>query len=399
MKSGLWRGAAFRLLAVALAIGTVSDGRTSRVAYAQGVTDPTVVKARAAINRGQYAEAEALLKPLAAQNPEGEAALELGLFYEMIGRRDESRALLQRVSNIQAGARTSAAEYARLGRAARALGEFQLANDAYRIAVEKAPGDPAVHTGWGELFLQVHNNAEAVKSFQDALQADDKWIPALLGVAQALLGVNPPAAEKAVQQALSLDPDAVAGHLLAAQIELDRSNREAAKAAIAKAKAVNPAGLDAIALSGAVAYIEDRHSDFQQETSVALKINPRFSDAYRVAGDLAAANYRFEEAVALSRRALELDSERRTHARGPWRAAAADRRRGRSAHGAREGVCHRQVRSDDVQPADDARLARQVPDDRRRQHHRQAPSRRNGGDARVRRAARARGAGDLLEEV
>ena len=59
MKAGFWRGALFRLLAVALAIGTISDGRTSRVAYAQGVSDPTVVKARAAINRGQYAEAEA----------------------------------------------------------------------------------------------------------------------------------------------------------------------------------------------------------------------------------------------------------------------------------------------------------------------------------------------------
>ena len=307
MKAGFWRGALFRLLAVALAIGTISDGRTSRVAYAQGATDPAVVKARAAINHGQYAEAEAILKPIATKDPVGEAALELGLFYEMMGRRDESRALLQRISNIQAGSRTSAAEYARLGRAARALGEFQLANDAYRIAVEKAPDDPSLHTGWGELFLQVHNNAEAVKSFQDALEADDKWIPALLGVGQALLDVNPPAAEKAVQQALALDSDVLAGHLLMAQIQLDKSDREAAKASIAKVKAINPDSLNALALSGAVAYIEDRNNDFQQEASAALKINPRFGGAYRAAGDLAAANYRFEEAVALSRKALGVD--------------------------------------------------------------------------------------------
>ena len=91
MTSGFWRGALFRLVAVGLAIGTVSDGRTSRVTYAQGVTDPTVVQARAAIGRGRYAEAEALLKPVAAKTPDGEAALELGLFYEMLGRRDEAR--------------------------------------------------------------------------------------------------------------------------------------------------------------------------------------------------------------------------------------------------------------------------------------------------------------------
>jgi tetratricopeptide (TPR) repeat protein len=307
MRPGVLRDAVFRLVAVALAIGTVSDGRTSRIAYAQGVIDPTVVKARAAINRGQYTEAEGLLKPLAARAPEGEAALELGLFYEMIGRRDESRAILRRISDIQVGPRTSPAEYARLGRAARALGEFQLANDAFRIATEKAPNDPALHTGWGELFLHVHDNAEAAKSFQDALGADAKWIPALVGMAQALVDVNPPAAEKAVEQALSLDPDVVAGHLLVAQIQLDKSDREAAKAAIAKARAINPVSLDAFALSAAIAYIEDRRTDFEQDVDAALKVNQRFSDAYRVPGEVAAANYRFEEAVALSRKALALD--------------------------------------------------------------------------------------------
>ena len=307
MKSGFWRGALFRLLAVALAIGTVSDGRASRVAYAQGASDPVVVKARAAVSRGQYAEAEALLKPLAAKTPDGEAALELGLFYGMMGRADESRALLRRISELPVGPRTSPLEYARLGRAARALGEFQLANDAYRIATEKAPNDPSLHTGWGELFLQVHNNAEAAKSFQDALAADGKWIPALIGMAQALLDVNPPGAEKAVEQALSLDPNAVEAHLLKAQLELDKSDREAAKKSIAMAKSINPVSLNAFGWSGAVAYIEDRDADLQQEASAALKINPRFSGAYRIPSELAAANYRFEEAVVLSRKALEID--------------------------------------------------------------------------------------------
>jgi tetratricopeptide (TPR) repeat protein len=307
MRSGFWRGAVFRLLAVALAVGTVSDGRTSRVAYAQGATDPTVVKALAAVNRGQYAEAEARLKPLAARNPDGEAALELGLFYDMMGRRDESLALLKRIANLQVGPRTSPVEYARLGRASRALGEFQLANDAYRIATEKAPNDPSLHTGWGELFLQAHDNAEAAKSFQDALAADDKWVPALVGMAEALIDVNPPAAEKAVQQALALDPDVVDAHLLKARLELDKSDREAAKASIARAKEINPVSLDALALSGAVAYVEDRPADLQKEAAAALAINPRFSGAYRVPAELAAANYRFEEAVVMSRRALEID--------------------------------------------------------------------------------------------
>ena len=153
----------------------------------------------------------------------------------------------------------------------------------------------------------MHNNAEAAKSFQDALEADGKWIPALVGMAEALLDVNPPAAEKAVEQVLALDPDVVDAHLLKAMVQLDKSDREAAKASIAKAKAINPASLDALALSGAVAYVEDRHADLEKEASAALKINPRFAGAYRVPAELSAANYRFEEAVALSRKALEID--------------------------------------------------------------------------------------------
>src|SRR5687767_15704171 len=182
-----------------------------------------------------------------------------------MGRHDESMALLRPIANLQVGPRTSPVEYGRLGRAARALGEFQLANDAYRLATEKAPNDPSLHTGWGELFLQVHNNAEAAKSFQDALAVDDKWIPALVGMAHALIDVNPPAAEKAVQQALALDPDVLQAHLLKARLELDKSDRDAAKKSIEKAKEINPVSLDALALSGAVAYVEDRPADLQRE--------------------------------------------------------------------------------------------------------------------------------------
>jgi tetratricopeptide (TPR) repeat protein len=306
-KASVANGVLFRLLAVALAICSVSDGRTSRVAYAQGASDPTVVKARAATNRGQYAEAESLLKPVIAKTPNGEAALELGLLYQMLGRGTEARALLDPISNLPIGPRTSATEYARLGRAARAIGEFPLANDAYRIASERDPRDPAVHTGWGELFLERHENGEAMKSFQDALEADKNWIPAMLGMAQVLMNENPPGARKAVQQALSLDPESVPAYVLLAQLELDESDREAAKAQLAKAKAINPVNLDVLALSGAIAYVEDRQNDFKSEVAAALKINPHYAGAYRVPADLAASNYRFEEAVALSRQALTLD--------------------------------------------------------------------------------------------
>lgn len=305
----------FRLLAVAVAVCSLSDGRNSRVAYAQGSVDPTLAQARIEINHGRYAEAETLLKPAAACTPDSDVALELGLLHQMLGRRAESMALLDPIANLPVGPRTTPGEYARIGRAARALGQLQLANDAYRLAVERAPDDAAIQTGWGELFLQTHNNAEAAKSFSAAMAVEEKHIPAQLGLAQALVDENPPAAMKLVKSVLALDPDSVQGHLMLAQLELDRGDRDAAKTEIAKAIATNPVSLDALALSGAIAFVEGRQDDFQVQTAAALRINPRFSAAYRVAADQAASNYRFEEAVALNRQALTLDpGDVRTHA-------------------------------------------------------------------------------------
>src|SRR5688500_4888910 len=45
------------------------------------------LRARAIAARGEYARAEALLKPMAAANPGGDAALETGLLQLMVGRR------------------------------------------------------------------------------------------------------------------------------------------------------------------------------------------------------------------------------------------------------------------------------------------------------------------------
>src|SRR4051794_21783027 len=107
------RSVLFRLLAVGIAVCTVSDGRIGRVAYAQGNVDPVVMQARGEINRGHYAEAESILKPVAGRSPAGDAALELGLLYQMLGRRAEGDALLNALANLPVTPRTTAPDYAR----------------------------------------------------------------------------------------------------------------------------------------------------------------------------------------------------------------------------------------------------------------------------------------------
>src|SRR5947209_19443 len=62
------------------ALRAINEGRYDDVDALADKSDPNLiaVKGRALIARGRYAAAEALLRPVAARAPAGEAALELG---------------------------------------------------------------------------------------------------------------------------------------------------------------------------------------------------------------------------------------------------------------------------------------------------------------------------------
>ena len=270
--------------------------------------DPAVaaIKARSLVARGRYADAEALLRPVVTRMPASEAALELGLLQQMLGKNDAA-AILERVA-VQADTSRDPQEIARAGRALRALGRFKEANAAYRDAAGDAPGDAAIQTGWGELFLEKYNRPEALRSFQMALQADPRWTPALVGSARALSDDNPPQAVSLAKRALELNPSSVDAHVFLAEEATDAGKHDEALASLEKALAVNPSSLEARALRGAIAYIKDKPQEFEAEAAKTLAIAPSYGDVYRVAGELAAHNYRFDEAVELTRRALTLDA-------------------------------------------------------------------------------------------
>ena len=286
----------------------LNEGRYDEVEAMAEKGDPGIaaVKARAAIARGRYAQAEALLRPVAARAPSSEAALELGLLQQMLGRPD-AVALLEKVAPL-AETSDDPHEVARAARALRALGRFHEANAAYRLASSGAANDPAIQGGWGELFLEKYEKAEALKSFQMALQADARWTPALIGSARVLADENPPQAAVLARRALEINPSSVDAQIFLAGEAADANKHDEARQALDKALAVNASSLDAIALRAALLYVEDKPQEFEAEAARALAIAPRYGEVYRVAGDLAARNYRFDEAVELTRRSLALES-------------------------------------------------------------------------------------------
>jgi len=264
--------------------------------------DPNVValNARAMIAKGKYTEAEAALQPAAQRAPTSAAALELGLLYKELGRA-EADGLLGRVADSQ--------DLLVAGRALHALHRFDEANNLLRSAAAKAPGDPAVNTAWGELYLDAHQKADALDLFTTALKTDARWTPALLGAARSLSDDDPPQAIAAASKAIELNPSFVDAYLFVAGQLLDQDHKAEAQKEVQKALAVNPASPDAHALLAAVAFVEDRTADFDSEVAKALTVALKRGSVFQIAGELTAHQYRFEEAVALFRRGLALEPE------------------------------------------------------------------------------------------
>jgi cellulose synthase operon protein C len=267
-----------------------------------------VFRARALIARGEYAAAEKVLTPAAATSPAGDAALELGLLQLSLGRRSEGRRAMQLL--LMADVRSATArDYARAGRAARALGQFQEANGFFREAVALSPGDAVIETSWGELFLEKHQWGEAAKSFQAALKNQPDYGPAQLGMARSVVNENPPAAERFARRALELNESEIRAHLFLAELATFDDQKQEAREAIDQALAINPHSLEALALSAALHYVEGHDAQYKEAINAALKINPLYGEAFRVVGEITARYYRFDEAAEQARRAIAIDRE------------------------------------------------------------------------------------------
>jgi len=75
---------------------------------------------------------------------------------------------------------------------------------------------------------------------------------------------------------------------------------------IQKALSVNPSSLDGHSLLAALAYVEDKTPEFEAEVAKVLGMSRGHAEVYRVAAEYTAHAYRFDEAVALVRRALDI---------------------------------------------------------------------------------------------
>ena len=255
-----------------------------------------------------------MLEPRRPRDPRSDAALELGLLSSGSDGLSRRRGCSPRVAPGW-----PAADRETLFRAGRAAHALALPHDAdaYFKAAAARGVDPARRDGLRAMFLDIYYAADALKAFQAA------WRPIRVGA-----GATPawrarwrtrirPAAAEAADKALAIDPTLADAHLTLAQMDLDSARGTTRRAnGSTRCSPINERDLDARSLLAAIAYVRTGREAFDSEAKRVLAVNPELRRGVPRRRPISPRrNYRFDEAVALSRRPSR--STDRTRARTP----------------------------------------------------------------------------------
>jgi len=190
--------------------------------------------------------------------------------------------------------------------ASRRLGESQAANSYFQTAIDQFPEDPQVRTRWGELFLASHQNNEAVKLFQEALEIDPEYRPAMRGLVKVGAQGFSEQANELLDDILEAEARDIEALLLRARLQLEDGAIDEGEATLEQARQaalqreVTP--LEIYALLASVDLL--RGITDSEWTQRSLELNPNYGDAWATPAHFYIITRRYREAVELLRKAV-----------------------------------------------------------------------------------------------
>ncbi|NWF85361.1 MAG: tetratricopeptide repeat protein [Bryobacteraceae bacterium] len=213
-----------------------------------------------------------------------------------MGRAEEARACFEKLA--------ASRDLVDKAEALWGLGLKKEANDAFRMAHSASP-TPAVKTRWGRLMLEGNNPGDARDLFNEALKINEKYAPAILGLALVSSETFERKAVALAEAAIKADPRLLEARELLASLLLEQGDQgEAAKAAEA-ALSDRPDALGAMSVLATIDLLNDRGGSPWFDKIQGL--NPRCGECYRTVARHFVLNRRYPEAIALYRKALELN--------------------------------------------------------------------------------------------
>ena len=254
------------------------------------------------------AAAFALVIPAAAQRGEGRGRRSPELSpcddHWDHGRRREARVCYMKLISQTDDAGTRAEAFW-------GLRNFKQANEMFQQAVNAAPEDAELRVRWGYLFLETHNQGEALKLFDEALKIDEAGLAARLGKASVLSRRFEGKAREWVAEVIQADPELVEAYVLLAAMDIEENKIDEAHKALnqglEKAEEQGQSPLELYSLKTAIDLLQG--AEESSWTKKALEYNPSYGQVYADAAHFYVITRRYREATALYRKAVDRDPE------------------------------------------------------------------------------------------
>ncbi|MEZ7830348.1 MAG: peptidase MA family metallohydrolase [Gammaproteobacteria bacterium] len=255
---------------------------------------------------GESKEALEILESVVAGLAESpvRTLVQYGSLLDFVGQRQIAFSVLdQAVQRYNNGLVFASEDVAMVALASWLMGNFHDANSLFNEATRANPNNLEAHSLWGDLFLEKYNASDAERSYQEAIDINGRYVPALVGMANVV------GDERALQRALAINPNSIPAMETYGQLLMVNGREEEAQDYFERVLALNPESLKTLSVLASQAALEERSADYQGYLAQVESFSPNNPIFLGNVADSFGNNYLFDEAVEFARAAIAADPQ------------------------------------------------------------------------------------------
>ena len=255
---------------------------------------------------GQSQEALFILEEVVQgmDTPPVRTLVQYGSLLNFVGQKQASYQFLdQAVQQYNNGLVFSSEDVGMVALASWLMDNFHDANSLFNESIRANPNNLEAHVLWGDLFLEKYNASDAERSYQEALEINSRYTPALVGIARVV------GDERALQRALAINPNFVPALETYGQLLMMNSREDEAQNYFDQVLALNPESLKTLSTLAAGAALKEQSEEYERYRARVEAFSPNNPQFLGDIADAFGNNYLFEEAVEYARAAIEADPQ------------------------------------------------------------------------------------------
>ena len=255
---------------------------------------------------GESKEALEILESVVAglAEPPVRTLVQYGSLLDFVGQKQIAFSILdQAVQRYNNGLVFASEDVAMVALASWLMGNFHDANSLFNEATRANPNNLEAHSLWGDLFLEKYNASDAERSYQEAIDINGRYVPALVGMANVV------GDERALQRALAINPNSISAMETYGQLLMVNGREEEAQEYFERVLALNPESLKTLSVLASQAALEERSADYDGYLAQVESFSPNNPIFLGNVADSFGNNYLFDEAVVFARAAIAADPQ------------------------------------------------------------------------------------------